>query len=428
MKSLSLEELNDLVRQALELTMPDTYWVRAEIAELRVAANGHCYLELVQHSETNGQIQARARANIWRNTYAFLRPQFERESGQRLQAGLQVLLEVQISFHTQYGYALTVTDIDPTYTLGNAARRRKEILRQLEEDGVLTMNKELPFPHPAKRIAVISSTSAAGYGDFLNQIEQSGLPFRHKLFPAIMQGEQVEDSIINALNCIANEQDQWDIVVIIRGGGAVTDLGGFESYALAANIAQFPLPVITGIGHERDETVIDFVAHTRLKTPTAVAAFLVDQWQELINIVNDLETRLRNSIRRRLAEAQILLTRTDKALTQAAMSSLEGSRRTLTEIRAGLSSGAIRLIATSQASLTFNKQRLAAAPTALLREQRHRISLAERSIQIGDPIRILRQGYSITRQNGKAVRSVTELKPGQTIVTTLADGEITSTL
>lgn len=406
MQALSLAELNNLVRQALELTMPDTFWVRAEIAELRVAVNGHCYMELVEHDERTGQISAKARANCWRNTYAFLRPRFERESGQRLLAGISVLVEVQVSFHPQFGYALVITDIDPTYTLGDAARRRQAILQQLTEDGVMDMNRELTLPCPIRRIAVISSQTAAGYGDFCNQLEQSGLPFHLKLFPATMQGEQVENSIIAALDAIAQEMDAWDAVVIIRGGGAVTDLNGYESYPLAANVAQFPLPVITGIGHERDETVIDLVTHTRLKTPTAVAAFLIEQWQGEIDTIIRLEQRLR----------------------MATTLYIEQSRRRLTDYNSRLSSQTYRQLSSAQQQIARHEQRLSHACLQLLRQQQHNLSLIEKSLQLADPQHILRQGYSITRINGKAVRDASQINPGDIITTTLSRGSIQSTV
>ena len=280
MTPLSLYELNNVVRSTLELTLEDSYWVVAELSEVRVAGNGHCYVEFVQKEEKGGMLLAKARGNIWRNTYNLLAPYFEQETGQRLAVGLTVLVNVSVSFHELYGYSLTVLDIDPTYTLGAVAQRRKEILALLEEDGVLTLNKELTLPRPLLRIAIVSSASAAGYGDFCDQIKQSGLPFQLQLFPATMQGEGVEASVIAALEMIATEEENWDAVVIIRGGGAVSDLAGFETYLLAAHVAQFPLPVLTGIGHERDDTVVDLVAHTRLKTPTAVAAFLVERQRE----------------------------------------------------------------------------------------------------------------------------------------------------
>ena len=266
MEALTLYELNGLVRETLELTLSDAYWVKAEISELRV--NRHCYMELVQKDARGNGIVAKARAQVWANVWAFIRPMFEQTTGQALAAGMQVLVKVEVTFHELYGYSLNVTDIDPAYTLGDIAQRRLEILQQLKDEGIDTMNKELPLPRLLQRIAVISSASAAGYGDFCNQLNnnQRGLAFKTELFAAAMQGNEVENSVIAALNRIAERVDEWDVVVIIRGGGATSDLQGFDSLLLAENVAQFPLPVITGIGHERDDTVIDMISHTRVKT------------------------------------------------------------------------------------------------------------------------------------------------------------------
>lgn len=428
MQSIRLSELGEIVRETLELTMPSPFWVRAEIAECREGAGGHCYMELIEHDDSTGQVLARARANIWRNVYAFLRPRFERESGQRLQAGMKVLLEVKVTFHPQYGYALSVSDIDPSFSLGDAARRRQEILRQLDEDGVLHMNQELMLPRPIRRVAVISSATAAGFGDFRDQIEKTGVPILTRLFPATMQGEAVEASIIEALDRINDERHEWDAVCIIRGGGAVADLGGFESYALAANVAQFPLPVITGIGHERDETVIDLVAHTRLKTPTAVAAFLIDQWLECFDELANIETRLLSAIKSRINEVKLEISRTDKILIQSSTQRLLFARRQLGDFHTLLTSAALRNVNAKQTGLSLAAQKLNNASAGIIREQAHRLALIENSLKLADPALILRRGYSITRLNGKAVRSAADLKAGDCITTTLAQGEITSTI
>ena len=270
-EALTLYELNGLVRQTLELTLDEAYWVQAEVSELRV--NRHCYMELVQKEARGNGIMAKARAQVWANRWAFLKPMFENTTGQRLAAGMQVLVQVEVTFHELYGYSLNIIDIDPTYTLGDIARRRQEILQQLHREGIDQMNKELPLPRLMQRIAVISSASAAGYGDFCNQLTNNkrGLAFKTELFPAIMQGNDVESSIIKALNRIAERMDEWDVVVIIRGGGATSDLQGFDSLLLAENVAQFPLPIITGIGHERDDTVIDLASAPQRNHPSETA-------------------------------------------------------------------------------------------------------------------------------------------------------------
>ena len=344
MEPLSLYELNGIVRSTLELTLDENYWVVAELSEVRVAGNGHCYVEFVEKEERSGAMVAKARGNIWKNTYNLLAPYFEQETGQRFAAGLKVLVNVSVGFHELYGYSLTVFDIDPTYTLGAAVQRRKEILALLEADGVLTLNKELTLPRPLLRIAVVSSASAAGYGDFCDQIKQSGLPFKLKLFPATMQGEGVESGVIAALEKIAAEDYLWDAVAIIRGGGAVSDLAGFETYLLAAHVAQFPLPVLTGIGHERDDTVVDLVAHTRLKTPTAVAAFLVERQREEINSLADLEHRLQQTVVGKVEQNRLLLQSLQLRVQAAAASYGRKEEQRLLQMGATLERNALQAL------------------------------------------------------------------------------------
>ena len=278
----TLYELNQLVRETLETEMPDEYWVEAELSECR-ESRGHCYLELIQKEELTNTPIARASAKCWANSWTVIHPYFERTAGQALHAGMKVLLKVYPQFHEAFGFSWIVTDIDPTYTIGDSARRRQEIIRQLKEEGVFDLQRELSLPLFAQRIAVITSETAAGYGDFLNQLQQNeyGFCFEVTLFPAIMQGEQVEQSVINALNQIhaemSDNNDVFDVVVMIRGGGATSDMSGFDTLALAENVANFPIPIITGIGHERDECILDMISHTRMKTPTAAAAFLISQ-------------------------------------------------------------------------------------------------------------------------------------------------------
>src|SRR5690554_2040794 len=277
-KSFSLSELNGYVREAIQQALPQTYWLRAETSDVRRNRNGHCYLEFIEKNATTDSIIAKARGVIWSNVYEMLSEYFEKETGQQFTTGLNVLVRVSIEFHELYGYSLTVVDIDPTFTLGEIARNRQRVINRLEQEGVLTLNKELGLPEVANRIAVISSPTAAGFEDFSHQLDKNrpGFKFYTKLFPAIMQGDRSESSIIEALEKIFIHREYFDVVAIIRGGGASADLNCFDSYLLANNIAQFPLPVISGIGHERDVTVADVVSHTRAKTPTAVAEFIID--------------------------------------------------------------------------------------------------------------------------------------------------------
>ena len=300
-KIVTLYELNRLVSKVIESEMPSEYWVEAELSECR-ESRGHCYMELIQKDERTATPIAKASAKCWANKWMLIRPGFERTTGQRLHAGMKVLLKVFAQFHEAYGFSWIVTDIDPTYTLGDMARKRQEIIRQLKEEGVFDLQKELQLPLFCQRIAVISSETAAGYGDFCNQLADNpyGFQFQTRLFPAIMQGEGVEQSIINALGRIFSEYSDdsedsdipFDCVVIIRGGGATSDMSGFDTLALAENVANFPLPIITGIGHDRDESILDMVSHIRVKTPTAAAALLIDHLKTVLDVINDAQEQI----------------------------------------------------------------------------------------------------------------------------------------
>ena len=446
--ALSLFELNSMVRAMLQHTLADCYWVAVEISEMRVASNGHCYLEFVQKDVASGSLVAKARANIWRQNYVMLSTTFERATGQRLTSGIKVMVCVTVSFHELYGFSLNVIDIDPTYTLGDLAQRRREIIRQLEEDGVMDLNKELPLPRVIRRVAIISSPTAAGYGDFCNQLDQSGFDFDYKLFSAVMQGDHVEQSIISALNDIALDQEAWDVVVIIRGGGATTDLNGFDSYLLAANVAQFPLPVLTGIGHERDDTIIDLVAHTRLKTPTAVAAFLIDRRGNELVQLQQLQERLVKAVQVRLQAEQTQLDALTQRCTYAAQGQLTdanqrflrlshrfqlASSRYMAAQQTQLMRYASRIEVCVQANLQRERQRQMLYPSRIrlaidriLQQAHQQQQLLQRSIHLAGPDRILAMGYSITRINGKAVRDASALKPGDKIETTLQHGTVHS--
>lgn len=403
---LTLYELNTLVRETLEDGLPDRYWVQGELSEGRAAYGGHFYGELVQKDERTASIVAKARVTCWSAAYQVLSQEFEDMTGERLRAGLTVLLEVVVTFHQQYGYSLNITDIDPSYTLGDMARRRQQILRQLEADGILHDNQTLPFPLLPQRIAVVSSGTAAGYGDFCNQLVHNdyGFHFDIRLFPAVMQGNKVEESVIGALEQIAAEAEQWDVAVIIRGGGATSDLSDFDSYPLAVCITQMPIPVITGIGHERDETIPDHVAHTHLKTPTAVAAFLVAQMADAAAHIDDLGTRLTHFVTERLAREQERLMRLSVVLPMSFRTMRERQERNLDNL--------------------FH--RFTVAIRERCQQQQHRLDLMEQRLQSLDPSLLLKRGYSMTFADGRLVRDSSQLTEGQEIVTRLANGEITS--
>lgn len=428
MKALSLFELNNLVHEALEATFDHTYWLTAELSECRVAANGHCYVELVEKDDESRVLIAKARGNIWRNTYPLLAATFEHETGQKLQPGLKILVEAKVTFHELYGYALNIIDIDPTYTLGDMARKRKEILAQLEADGVLTLNKELALPRPLSRIAVISSSTAAGYGDFCDQLEKSPYRFTTRLFPAIMQGEHVEESVIEALDSIAEEQEAWDAVVIIRGGGAVSDLNGFDTYLLAANVAQFPLPVLTGIGHERDDTIIDVVAHTRLKTPTAVAAFLIERQRDEYETLLQMEKNLQQNICRKLEKERNRFEQNGRRYQMATASYCHREKANLLKLTSLLEKQIFQLIQQQQFQLNSLQQVYEKAVATQISHEQIKLASIGKQLALAGPERILKMGFSITYHQGKAVKSASLLKSGSRLTTRLAEGSITSTV
>ncbi|MDM8152943.1 exodeoxyribonuclease VII large subunit [Bacteroides gallinaceum] len=424
---LSLYELNALVRQSVRLCMPDAYWVQAELSDVRTNYSGHCYLEFVQKDPKSNALLAKARGIVWSNVFRELKPYFERETGQAFVAGLKVLVKVTVDFHELYGYSLTVSDIDPTYTLGDMAKRRREILQRLEEEGVLTLNKELDLPELAQRIAVISSPTAAGYGDFCDQLERNafGFVFYTKLFPAVMQGEQVEASIIRALNRINAEAGRWDVVVIIRGGGATSDLSGFDTYELATNCAQFPIPIITGIGHERDDTVIDMVAHTRVKTPTAAAEFLINHLRETADRLEQYASFFYQEVPGWLGEQKERLERFVARIPARVQMRLqnEGFRQERLVKRIHLAWQTRVMRETYRLQLDG---RLNVALQSRLQRESGRLQLLEQQVKAASPELLLQKGYSITLKNGKAVTDASALHPGDEVVTRVAKGEFKS--
>ncbi len=406
MDALSLYDLNALVRRSIAQCLPDEFWVQAELSDVRTNSTGHCYLEFIQKDPRSNNLIAKARGTIWTNVFRLLKPYFEEATGQAFASGIKVLVQVTVSFHELYGYSLTVQDIDPTYTLGDMARRRKEILKQLEEEGVLSLNKELEIPRLPQRIAVISSPTAAGYGDFCHQLQNNprGFYFYTELFPALMQGDRVEESVLSALDKVNARLTEFDVVVIIRGGGATSDLSGFDTYLLAASCAQFPLPIITGIGHERDDTVLDSVAHTRVKTPTAAAEFLIETMNNAADELGLLAARLQESVRSLLSQQQ----------------------RKLVTYKNRIPSSAYRRISNAKLTLLTAKKDIAQVVTSSLSRQRHRLELLQQRLMDASPEKQLARGYSITLKDGKIVKNAEELQTDDEIVTRLQCGEVTS--
>ena len=404
METLTLFELNERVHEAIAEGLPDEYWVRAEMSSVNVNAAGHCYIELVQKHPSGSGMVAKARATIWRARFCMLKPYFEQATGQAFTAGISVQLLVTVEFHELYGLSFIVEDIDPTYTLGDMAARRREILLRLEQEGTIDLNKELPMPLVPRRVAVISSETAAGYGDFCHQLATNayGFVFSLGLFPAVMQGDAVESTVISALDAIAAEEEKWDVVVIIRGGGAASDLVGFDTYLLAANCAQFPLPILTGIGHERDTTVLDAVAHTSVKTPTAAAEFLIS----------------------RMADAAAQLEHLTESLAAAVATRITAEKQRLQGLTLRLPAAFALRKANETNAITLRNQRLLTAVSTLMAEQRHRLEVAAKVLAGANPDVILRRGYSITyAPDGHAVRRASELLEGDILLTRFADGE-----
>ena len=422
---VTLLELNLLVREVIECEMPNEYWVEAELSECR-ESHGHCFLELIQKDERSATPVAKASARCWASKWMIIRPYFERTTGQQLHAGMKVLLKVKAQFHEAYGFSWMVTDIDPTYTLGDMARKRQEIISQLKAEGVFDLQKELRLPLFCQHIAVISSETAAGYGDFCNQLADNpyGFQFQTQLFPAIMQGEEIEQSIINALNRIYN--CQFDCVVIIRGGGATSDMSGFDTLALAENVANFPLPIITGIGHDRDECILDMVSHTRVKTPTAAAAFLIDHLKQVTDAINDAQDRLTHYAQQKLSTLNTQLSMIAETLPRIFSTVKTRHEARLDTIATSLANLAQQRILHSKFSILDLEKSLPILLNRRLMAEKHRLQLFEEKARSLDPTLLLKRGYSITLHNGKAVRHVKELQDGDTIETRLANGSVHS--
>lgn len=449
-QAISLYELNNLIKGVLNDTLPEMVWIRAEMSDVRVNQNGHCYLEFIEKDRIGKTLVAKARGMIWANTFHLLRAYFENSTKQTFSSGLKVLVQVSIEFHELYGFSLTVHDIDPSYTLGDQALNRAAILKQLEEDGVLYLNKELELSLPMNRIAIISSPTAAGYEDFLDQLHKNafGFVFYTKLFPAIMQGDRSEDSIISALERIYEYQDCFDAVVIIRGGGATSDLSSFDSYLLAASCAQFPLPVITGIGHERDETVLDVVAHTRAKTPTAVAEFLIGNLTETAMELTEISQDIVSLVSQRLQDETVRLSVFETKNSFILKGWYREQETVLSSSRNVLAKGMVRIQRENQNKFAFLEDNLKRKSLQLLKDNQSKFSLLEdslkRSIQqqykeelnklemldkqlhLSSPENILKKGYTLTMKDGKIVKQSGILRKGDEITTFFPDGKIES--
>ena len=427
MKTVTLFELNNLVREVISSTLSEEYWVEAELSEVH-EVRGHCYMELIQKELFSNTPVAKASAKCWKNKWTLLREKFQKVTREGLKPGMKVLLKVYADFHEAYGFAWIVTDINPEFTMGDMARKRQEIIDTLKREGVFELQKELVLPQFAQRIAVISSENAAGYGDFCHQLADNPqqLKFYTRLFPAVMQGEGVEESVIGALNSINENIEKFDAVVIIRGGGATSDLSGFDTLRLAENVANFPIPIITGIGHDRDESIVDMVAHTKVKTPTAAAALLIDHLNHVLERLLDAQAELIAAVRHRSELEQARLVRMSEKIP--VLFSLVKTRqeqrieRHLANITASLNDKLSR----ERHRLSLIEKQLSPILLQQLTRENYRLQLLQQRIEALNPRRLLQRGYSITLCKGKVVRDVRQLKAGDEIETKLANGKITS--
>lgn len=469
---LSLSELNGEVKTVLSANFTAPVWVIGEISEINVHSNGHCYLMLIEKGEAEDRIIAQARATIWSYTFRMLRPFFETTTGQQLTEGIKVLLQVSVEFHELYGFSLNVRNIDPTYTLGDQARKRREIIKRLTDEGVLTMNKELELPLVPQKIAIISSPSAAGYEDFMEQLINNpyGFHFYTQLFPAIMQGNQSEQSIVDALDRIYPYEDFFDLVVIIRGGGSQADLSCFDNYNVAYHVTQFPLPVLTGIGHEKDDSIVDLVAHTRLKTPTAVAGFILDgvaafaesidllekkAIEMLETLLSDEKSRIEILTREISLQVRDLLDSKRNELMEKSWKSRQEIKLSLQNREHQLAKKLQRIRFLSERYLFIRNQRISQAQNLAqgsfmrainLRKQRlelylqrirnlshrklenekHKIEIADHKRMMTDPGAILKRGFTFTTFQGRLVKDLSLLKEKDAIKTYFYDGSVAS--
>ena len=381
MQTYSLKELCEWIQDLVESDLPDRYWVRAEIASMSV--RGHCYMELIEKAD-NGILAAKVRATCWSNMYGLLSAYFTQETGESLHVGLQVLLEVSVEFHSVYGLSLNVWNIDPTYTIGDLAKHRQATINKLQLDGVMELQQALELPSLVRRIAVVSSSEAAGYGDFCDQLKNNrfGFDFQVQLYPAVMQGDTASRSIVNALSAIADQEEEWDVVVIIRGGGASTDLSCFDDYELANHCAQFPLPIVAGVGHTRDVSVVDMVVYSSVKTPTAAAEWLIDRVAVQVERVGGMQLRLQKAVQGKIAR--------------------ERNRVLVME------------------------QRMINAVRRMVVREEGKLNLWRKTIDLHSPEHIFKMGYSLTTANGKIVRSSKDVREGDVVETYLQDGMIQS--
>ena len=400
-QTLSLYELNQLIRKVIEGSFPQTFLVTAEIASCNV--KNHCYMNLVDKEDD--VIRAEMGAVIWAGRYKTISKRFEKETGTSLAKGIKILFEAEISFHERYGLKLNIVNVDPSYTIGEMAVRRKEILDRLAKEGLIGRNKELELPLVPQRIGIVSSSTAAGYEDMMTHLDNNayGYRFTTRLYEAVMQGDRAEASVVSALEQCAGDASFLDIIVIVRGGGGQTDLHCFDSYEIGKAIAHLPLPLISGIGHQRDVTVVDEVSNMRAKTPTAVADMIITRVKEYEDRVDSSSLDLVHSVSTMVSDSREGLSLLSKKLESATANELLDRSHGLNVFIKGL-----------QYSVRFMKNEI------------QRLDSREGNINHLDPRNVLRRGYSVTVSSGKTVKSATDVRPGDSLKTVLYKGTITS--
>lgn len=449
-EKVSLTELQLIIRDSLYLAFPDYYWVMAEIAELKDNSAGHCYIELIEKHPDEKNVKARVRAIIWSNRYRFLKAFFENSTGETLREGLKVLVKIKVEYHEIYGLSLIISDIDPAFTIGEMVIRRQLIIKKLEQEGVFTMNKDLTFPVIPQRIAVISSKNAAGYTDFVNHLNSNGFGyiFYTALIECSLQGTETEQSVINALDRIALKSDLFDLVAIIRGGGSQSDLSWFDSYNIAYHVTQFPLPVLTGIGHDKDVSVTDMVAYLSLKTPTAVADFIIDTvstaeneiiktGSEIIDasrlIIEKNRTRVNSSALSLFPVARIMVGGAKDKLSSRIIELNNRGKELIYKAnlipeknKSRLLSSVNSLISDKGSTLERRNKSIASSTQNLININNVKIKSFSATLELLNPENVLQRGYSITSVNGRIVRNCGQVIEGDIIETQLYEGVLTS--
>lgn len=452
-KKISLLELNKSIQEKIKLNFPESIWVVAEISELKINRNGHCYIELIEKDAINENIIAKSRATIWAFTFRMLKPYFESATGHELASGLKILVQVNIEFHELYSFSLNIIDIDPNYTLGDLAQKKAETLRKLEEDGIINMNKELEFALVPQKIAIISSETAAGYQDFLHQLTNNKYGYKYylKLFPSLMQGLQAEESIIDSLEKVFQHDHFFDIVVIIRGGGSQADLNNFNNYLLAANVAQFPIPILTGIGHDKDESIVDLVAYKKLKTPTAVAEFIIEKTLEFeqtvdfykeriydiaINFINHQKTKLIRSSSVFIPLTKNILEKQNNKLSiiqekykNSSFKLIDKNKNNLRSYFNSLHHSTTKSLLSAKQNINYLNQKFFSGTTQLIKENYTLLEHYKNKAELLDPVQILKRGYSITyTTNREVIKKIHQIKRNDEVITKLFDGEFRSTV